>query len=155
MADPIFRVLLGRLRTGDLVALQTGSASWKIASEGLFGIPAAGPSVLTATITEEDDTLSSTVVLSIVASLSVTEADDTLSSTLAVLLQASVNVTEDDDTLSSTVTVLVQAAVNVTEDDDTLVGTLVVTSGGGTVGIHRDITHDLTFILVRDLWRPE
>ena len=95
----------------------------------LFVGSSAGPITATLTVTESNDTLSSTALTTVSATLSVTEQNDSLSSTATSTVSASLTVTEDNDTLSSTGTSTVSATLSVTEQNDTLSSTGVVVSG--------------------------
>ena len=59
--------------------------------------------VAVASITEADDTVSSTGVLAIFGAASITEADDTVSATGTLLIQGVASITEDGDTVSSVI----------------------------------------------------
>lgn len=88
----------------------------------------------TASITEADDTLSATGVLPIVGTASITEAGDTVSSTSKLAIAGSVSVTEAGDTLSSTAKLAIAGVASITEAGDTLssTGRLAIT---GTASI--------------------
>jgi Concanavalin A-like lectin/glucanases superfamily len=82
----------------------------------------------TLSVTEANDTLSSTSTSTIVGTLSTTEANDTLSSTVNVSVVGTLSVTEANDTLSSTTNVSVVGTLSVTEDNDTLSSTATIGS---------------------------
>lgn len=111
----------------------------------------------TLSVTEDNDTLSSTASSTISATLSVTEDSDTLSSTASLNITSTLSVTEDPDVLTSTGTVGsgISGSLTITEQNDTLTssssvsisGTLTVTeqndslTSSGTTG---SITCSLT-----------
>lgn len=74
----------------------------------------------TASITEANDTLSSTAALAITGTASTTEANDTLSSTAALAIKGAASITEANDTLSATAALAIKGAESTTEADDTL-----------------------------------
>lgn len=77
----------------------------------------------TASITEEDDTVSSTGVITLKGTASPTEADDTLSATATISLSGTASITEGNDTSTATGTIALTGTASITEGADTLTAT--------------------------------
>ena len=95
---------------------------------------------VSAAITEEDDTLSSTSFVGITSSLASTEEDDTLSSTSFVGITSSLASTEEDDTLSATTIHTADTSLSSTEEDDTLSSTSFVGISSSLASTEEDDT---------------
>ena len=94
-----------------------------LAAAALAGSILSGLSA-SLSVTEGDDTLSSSGTVALVATASITEADDTLSSTCTVAVVAVASILEDDDTLNSSAALEIAATLGGVEDDDSLVAML-------------------------------
>lgn len=84
----------------------------------------------TATVTESLDSLAAAAEVAVSGAVAVTETDDSLSSTSTVATSGSVSVTETDDTLAATATSVNTATLAVTEASDTLVSSAAVEVSG-------------------------
>lgn len=97
-------------------------------SDADFTIPAEAPAtgpVIDFSITEQNDTLSSTAVANLSISLITTDQNDSLTSSLSALLNASAGTTDQNDNLTSTALANLLASLSSTEQPDTLTSELV------------------------------
>ena len=101
----------------------TADSSGWFDRDGLNVSAAGGPVTATLTQTEQNDTLTSLSVLSILANLTATEANDSLSGAAVLSIQASLTGTEANDSSSSSSVLSIQASPAVTEANDSLAST--------------------------------
>lgn len=103
------------LTTAEIIYLQAWLAD-RVEGVVIGGASASG----TASITEENDTLSATAALAIAGLASFTEADDTVSATGTLALAGALEAVNDNDILVATGTLTVRGAAELSDDDDIL-----------------------------------
>lgn len=82
------------------------------------------PVTLTGSLTQDDQTVSATISHPVVASASLTQADQTLSATISNPVTLAANVTQDDQTVSAAISHPDVITASLTQDDQTLSATI-------------------------------
>lgn len=107
----------------------------------LFAGAVVGPVNADLTFNEQDDTVSSTTTLDLIATLAVTEADDVASGAGTVDIVATAAITEAHDTVTAAATIEITATAAITEGGDVpsaagtvdIVGSLALTEGDDAI----------------------
>ena len=111
----------------------------------------AGDITGTVSVTEADDTLSASGLVTVTGSVSVTEANDTSAASGLVTVTGTLAVTEENDSSAASGLVIVAGTISVTEQDDTcsasgdvegagITGTIAVTEADDTSAAAGEIT---------------